>query len=124
MTTTPRYKGGTKEHNPRLGVVCLLTIGGLIRVRPRLTIKCTGANVRRTWWEGTPLAPSCNDLQTRSLGLASKGGFEPTIRANTKGCEPTLAANELILIAINSQTVTRTHIYCIQNREDVTVREK
>jgi hypothetical protein len=37
---------------------------------------------------------SCNDLQTRSHGLANKGAFEPTIRANTRGCEPTLTTNE------------------------------
>jgi hypothetical protein len=66
----------------------------------------------------------CNDLQTRWLGLANKGDFELTIHANTKGCEPRLAANKLTFIATSSPTAPRTHIDGIQNREGVTVREK
>src|SRR5262245_1300080 len=41
-------------------------------------------------------ATSCrtSGLQTVSDGLANNVAFEPTIRANIWGCEPTLAANE------------------------------
>jgi hypothetical protein len=72
----------------------------------------------------TPVTTICNGLQTAALGLANKGDFEPTLAANMRGCEPTLAANELTFIATSSQTAPRTHIYCIQNREGVAVREK
>jgi hypothetical protein len=46
----------------------------------------------------------CSGPQTRSLGLANKSRFEPAIRANMKGCEPTLAANEPTFIATSLQT--------------------
>jgi hypothetical protein len=55
---------------------------------------------------------SCNGPQTRSLGLANKGGFEPTIAANMRGLKPTLAANELrfgswplLVIQVNRSTI-------------------
>jgi hypothetical protein len=72
----------------------------------------------------TGAVPSCNGPQTRSLGLANKGDFEPTISANMRGVKPTLTANELTLNATSLQTAARPHMHCIQNREGVTVREK
>jgi hypothetical protein len=50
--------------------------------------------------------PTCNGPQTRSLGLANKSSFEPTIRANMRGCEPTLTANEPTFIATSPQTAS------------------
>lgn len=62
----------------------------------------TGTATPSIWrWDQTP---SCSDLQTRSRGLENKSRFEPTIRANIGGLEPTLAANELRFIAISSPT--------------------
>jgi hypothetical protein len=53
-----------------------------------------------TWrWRG-----SCNGPQTRSLGLANKGSFQPAIRANKRSRGPTISANELTLIATSLQT--------------------
>jgi hypothetical protein len=71
-------------------------------------------------FEGT----TCNGPQTRSLGLANKGDCEPTIRANTRGREPTLSANKPRLIAISPQTAPRTQIHCIQDWEGIAVQEK
>jgi hypothetical protein len=34
----------------------------------------------------------CNGPQTRSLGLANKGGFEPTLCANMRDREPTFGS--------------------------------
>jgi hypothetical protein len=56
---------------------------------------------------------TCSGLQTVRRGLANKSGFQPTIRANMMGGEPTLTANELTFIATSPQTAMWTHIQCI-----------
>jgi hypothetical protein len=65
-----------------------------------------------------------NGPQTRSLGLANNGGFEPTLAANMRDREPTFPANELILGATSLQMAPRTHIHCKQDREAVAVQKK
>jgi predicted XRE-type DNA-binding protein len=49
---------------------------------------------RRRRLSGTQCPLGCSGLQTETHGLVNNGDFEPTIRANMRGLEPTLAANE------------------------------
>ena len=47
---------------------------------------------------------TCNSLQTVALGLANKGCFRLTFRANTRRPGLTLTANEPTLIVTSLQT--------------------
>ena len=78
--------------------------------------------IRRFRLLGT--VPTRNGPQTRSLGFANKGGFEPTIRANTSGRAPTFAAHEPRSIATSSQTAPRTRIHYRQDRQGMAVQKK
>jgi hypothetical protein len=58
----------------------------------------------------------CNGPQTRSLGLANKGGFEPTLCANMRDREPTFGSSSLLILMAKSEIHTIYVRHELENR--------